>query len=1623
MGNNVTVAGFTVTRQGNNTTDWNDGNLNSAGFAIQGQAVTNAVIRDNIITGNRTGVDINNSNGHAIRNNVIDFNRTGLILRNQTDNLNVEENFITNNWTVGIVFLDASGGTNVPVQTAANSVFSNNSISDNWYGEVVDRQTGGSLPAPGTTNLKNFRGNWWGNAPLVVTTANSAEPGYADQIPVEYGGSAVPPGTQGDPDIAGSASANIQYDPVLTDGTDTNIETTPGRGTFGFQSGAQIFQVTPAESPTAIDNDYTRINNAVQAAANGDTIVLTGTFDWTEANAAASWALGSDGVPSAADDYSILVPANLNGVTFTANSPGAATIQGPGDLAAQNLEGVLFFNGGDNQNWTISNIQFLDFDLAIGMFNGAGGTDAFNGTNISNNLIRIARDLNTVVAPVDVNQNIGIHFSFGTNQTISGNTIEIYGDGVSDGANFASDVAMQSNTSGGSVYDGLQLIDNVVRVLNAQSASPQVILGIWENGHAHTSDIAVNGNQFVNMAPGNDPATNLQRAFRVTSHSSATTTVEYRDNLVNGANLGFQWLSGSNFSAHQPVVLNRNTVTNISPGGTGVLVQSQGRANLSFNRIAGSTVAGLNNVDGVVTAENNWWGCNAGPGNLGCDGVLGAADFDPWIVVGTSASTNSISAGGSSIISADMTTNSDSDPLGNASPNVVPNMPVDWSATDGSMTPDPGTITLGTASSTYLNTNPDAASDSACATVDGQTICEVITIAQQNDVSLTKTLDTPGLYVAGQTVTYTIEVANAGPSTATNINVTDTPTNMVITSVSGSGCTSFPCVIPSLAASSDTTITVTAKIGAGAFDNSATATTAEDTDTGNNTDSAGNSGNADPAPCAPAPSDMEAWYRGQDDANDLIGNFDGDFNGTYANGVVGKAFNFNDPSHRVEVTHAAADRLDVGAYSTQFSFDAWINPTAVGTNQSIMFYGDGIASYGINFYLSATGELCVDLNGGFACTIGAGIQAGVPTHVAFTYNEGVQIVIYVNGQAVASSFSGSLVPINTVNTLYLGRQQYPGGEIPFVGTIDEVEIFSRVLSAAEVLSIYNAYSTGKCLATIEITDDSPDPSVVGQEYTVSWQLNMVAAGPLAPTGTVTVTDGTDSCLAAVEAGSCGLTSTTTGVKSLQATYSGDAGYPSSISPTEQHTVGVRVNYARSINGGVATGSTELSLASAGNDGSRTWANGGAWKDNDPNVYPDTLQITFNGLKSIDEISVFSVRDDFTNTTPPSMSTTVSLYHIEDFQVQYWDGANWLNVPGGSITGNNKAWVQLLFPPITTSAIRVVVSKGAPDGYSRIVELEAWGTDANAPIPTPTPTPLASPTPSPTPSPSPSATPTPTPTPVATPTPTPTPSPSPSPTPGDRMNYARSSNGGVASASSQLGPASAANDGSRVWAIGSAWKDNDPGVFPDTLQVDFNGTKVIDEISIFAVRDDYNNTTPPDLTTTTTQYSLIDFVVQYWNGSAWVNVPGGNITGNNKAWVKLLFSPISTNAVRVVVSNASEVDDYTRIVELEAWGGGLRPRHRPRRHPHRRRRHHRARVLQPRHMISKQHSRSSLTRIATSHMAARRMTTLIQDSPCIRSRLQMSRSQALTGGIVTARIRTWSHPSLATITPRRPRISR
>jgi RHS repeat-associated protein len=151
------------------------------------------------------------------------------------------------------------------------------------------------------------------------------------------------------------------------------------------------------------------------------------------------------------------------------------------------------------------------------------------------------------------------------------------------------------------------------------------------------------------------------------------------------------------------------------------------------------------------------------------------------------------------------------------------------------------------------------------------------------------------------------------------------------------------------------------------------------------------------------------------------------------------------------------------------------------------------------------------------------------------------------------------------------------------------------------------------------------------------------------------------------------------------------------------------NVALAANGATATASSTSApyVAAFVNDGSRRAINGSVWADNTLNSFPDWVEVSFNGSKTISEIDVVTQQDDYQNPVEPTLAQTFSLYGVTAFEVQYWNGSAWTTVPGATVTGNNKVWRQFTFSSITTSKIRVMVNAGADNAYSRVVEVEAW----------------------------------------------------------------------------------------------------------------------------------------------------------------------------------------------------------------------------------------------------------------------------------------------------------------------------
>ena len=187
---------------------------------------------------------------------------------------------------------------------------------------------------------------------------------------------------------------------------------------------------------------------------------------------------------------------------------------------------------------------------------------------------------------------------------------------------------------------------------------------------------------------------------------------------------------------------------------------------------------------------------------------------------------------------------------------------------------------------------------------------------------------------------------------------------------------------------------------------------------------------------------------------DIIGTNEGALvGGTYAAGEVGQAFRLSGTNQYVNVPDAAA--LD---FSTQLSIEAWIYPEAVAANQRIVDKETPGVTNGFIFDLYLA-KLRVGI-GSMLLSSGTSITAQVWTHVAVTY-DGANLRLYIDGAENAAIAQTGAIPTNAL-PLTIGAQSDHAGTF-FMGNIDEVAVYDRGLTAAELQSIYAAGTHGKCM--------------------------------------------------------------------------------------------------------------------------------------------------------------------------------------------------------------------------------------------------------------------------------------------------------------------------------------------------------------------------------------------------------------------------------------------------------------------------------------------------------------------------------------------------------------------------------
>lgn len=145
------------------------------------------------------------------------------------------------------------------------------------------------------------------------------------------------------------------------------------------------------------------------------------------------------------------------------------------------------------------------------------------------------------------------------------------------------------------------------------------------------------------------------------------------------------------------------------------------------------------------------------------------------------------------------------------------------------------------------------------------------------------------------------------------------------------------------------------------------------------------------------------------------------------------------------------------------SFGAWVYPKISNVYQEIVgnVSSTGNANRNYGLYLSALGtsDIFVALGGTNLPSAGNNFAISSPwitnawNQVFVTYN-GATMTIYLDGTSVyAQSVTGSLTYSAGASSLFIGNQ---GTSYSINDLIDDVRVYNRALSSAEIAAIYNA---------------------------------------------------------------------------------------------------------------------------------------------------------------------------------------------------------------------------------------------------------------------------------------------------------------------------------------------------------------------------------------------------------------------------------------------------------------------------------------------------------------------------------------------------------------------------------------
>ena len=168
-------------------------------------------------------------------------------------------------------------------------------------------------------------------------------------------------------------------------------------------------------------------------------------------------------------------------------------------------------------------------------------------------------------------------------------------------------------------------------------------------------------------------------------------------------------------------------------------------------------------------------------------------------------------------------------------------------------------------------------------------------------------------------------------------------------------------------------------------------------------------------------------------------------------GKIGKALSFDGVNDWVTVTDVTASPLDL---STGMTLEAWVNPATLTDSRTIMVKER--TATGVSYMLYANDDVANVAPKGIIRTGGINQEVLAPalalntwTHVATTYDGATQR-IYINGVLRGQRAQTGLIAVAN-GPLRIGGNLVFGGEF-FHGLIDEVRVYNRALSGAEIIT-------------------------------------------------------------------------------------------------------------------------------------------------------------------------------------------------------------------------------------------------------------------------------------------------------------------------------------------------------------------------------------------------------------------------------------------------------------------------------------------------------------------------------------------------------------------------------------------